>query len=605
VHAQVKQEKDTAALYRKIETYSKRSKFSKWLHKSIFQPIENENPRDFVKKKAPRNLSRYQGKIIRNINITSLDPFGYSETNTKKKPKNFGEKAGNAVHIKTKDFVIKNLLLVRKNEALDTFDLKESERIIRSQRFIGRVRITPIALESTKDSIDLDVRVVDSWSIIPQFSGNTTRTTIDVQERNFLGFGHDWRNRVTYRFTDNENAYQTRYTIPNFKNTFIRTSIFYQNDLNDFYSKGVNIERPFYSPLTRWAGGIYFDQQFRQDSIPDAANNFELQNFKYHSEDLWLGRAFKILDGNSEDAITTNLIVSARYLNVGFQESPNETYDPADFFSDEKLFLASVGIASRQFAEDKYLFNYGVVEDVAVGKVFGFTFGQRRKNFRSRTYLGFRAAYGDYFNLGYLGANFEGGSFFKEFNSEQTALTLTINYFSPLILLGDWSIRQFIKPQIIMGFERSNSYGDKVTLNQSSMFLGNYGAGEVGPNPAGLSGFNAPLVGTHKFVLSFQTQSYSPWQLLGFRFNPFFNYSGGVLGNSFSGMLNNKLYSKIGAGLIISNDYLVFSSFQISFAYYANVPPGTVNQFQTNSFQTTDLRLEDFDFGKPRTIIYK
>jgi hypothetical protein len=41
----------------------------------------------------------------------------------------------------------------------------------------------------------------------------------------------------------------------NFKNTFIKTTVNYQIDLDDYYSKSINIERLFYSAL-QWAGFI-------------------------------------------------------------------------------------------------------------------------------------------------------------------------------------------------------------------------------------------------------------------------------------------------------------------------------------------------------------
>jgi hypothetical protein len=52
----------------------------------------------------------------------------------------------------------------------------------------------------------------------------------------------------------------------NFKNTFIKTTVNYQIDLDDYYSKSINIERLFYSALTKWAG-IYLDTQFRKDTL--------------------------------------------------------------------------------------------------------------------------------------------------------------------------------------------------------------------------------------------------------------------------------------------------------------------------------------------------
>ena len=57
-------------------------------------------------------LLKYEGKIIRNIKITTLDPFGYSDSDSTRQPKIFAQKAGNALHLKTKNIAIKNLLLI-------------------------------------------------------------------------------------------------------------------------------------------------------------------------------------------------------------------------------------------------------------------------------------------------------------------------------------------------------------------------------------------------------------------------------------------------------------------------------------------------------------
>jgi hypothetical protein len=49
----------------------------------------------------------------------------------------------------------------------------------------------------------------------------------------------------------------------NFKNTFIKTTVNYQIDLDDYYSKSINIERLFYSALN---GLEFIDNKFRKDS---------------------------------------------------------------------------------------------------------------------------------------------------------------------------------------------------------------------------------------------------------------------------------------------------------------------------------------------------
>ncbi|UMY65222.1 MULTISPECIES: hypothetical protein [unclassified Flavobacterium] len=594
--------KDSAAFYKKIEKASKRRGFTRFLHRLVFEPteIKNSNP---IRKPKKRDYKNYNGRIVRNIKIHTLDPFGYSEIDTTRKPRNWGERLGNAVHIKSRQFAIRNLLLIKENRPVDSLMVKESERLIRTQRYVSRVYITATPVSS--DSVDINVRVLDSWSLIPKGSISTSRTSVEIRERNILGSGHEFVSRI---INDNENgnkAYNLRYTVPTIKNTFIRSTLAYRVDLDGYYGKSLNIERTFFSPFTEWAGGVYVDQQFRRDSLTDISGNYSLQNLKYTSQDLWGGRAFRLFEGTSEDDRTTRLVASGRVLFTQYSESPKREYDLIDYFSGERFVMGGLGISSRQFVEDRYLFNNGIVEDVPIGKIYGLTAGYQTKNGRDRTYLGARASYGSYFRIGYLSGNVEYGTFFRAGALEQTAFSLQLNYFTDLIDCGKWKLRQFIKPLLIIGTNRLASVADRLTINESSGFQGGYGAGYYGYNSAGIQGFNSAINGTKKFVLTFQTQSYSPWQVVGFRLNPFFNYTAAVLGNEIQGLTSNRFYQKIGVGILVSNDYLVFNSFQLSIAFYPTIPGQGDNLFLTNTFETNDFGFQDFEFGKPRTIIYK
>lgn len=598
-------EKDSTQMYKKIEKYSKKSKFTKMLHKLVFEPTEKKkaNP---IRRPKKRKYKDYEGKIIRNIKVQTLDPFGFSITDTTRKARNWAERTGNRIHIKSSQLAIRNLLLLKKNKPFDSLLVKETERLIRTQRYVSQVIITANPVGMASDSVDVFIRVLDSWSLIPKGSFTTSRTTLELNERNFLGSGHEFDNKFTNRLSDGKNAYSMRYTVPNIMNTYIKTTFSYQIDLNNYYGKSVNVERTFYSPFTKWAGGVYVDEQFRRDSLQNAASEYEKQNFKYNSQDFWGGHSFSIFKGNTEDDRTSNLILATRVLNVQYKESPTVEFDSIDFYSGETFYMGGIGISSRQFVEDQYLFNYGITEDVPVGRIYGITGGYQLKNSRGRFYLGARAAFGNYFKWGYLSTNFEYGTFFRDSKAEQTAFSFQANYFTNLIELGSkWKMRQFVKPQLILGTNRLDATGDNLTLNESSSFQGNNGAGFQGNNSVGIRGFNSAIFGTKKMVLSVQTQFYSPWDLWGFRLNPYINYTAAVLGNEQVGLTKSKLYSSFGIGLIISNDYLVFNSFQLSIAFYPTIPGQGDNVFKTNSFETTDFGFQDFEFGKPRTIIYK
>jgi hypothetical protein len=105
--------------------------------------------------------------------------------------------------------------------------------------------------------------------------------------------------------------------------------------------------------------------------------------------------------------------------------------------------------------------------------------------------------------------------------------------------------------------------------------------------------------------VTLQTQSYSPWNIVGFRFGPYLDYSLGILGNSVTGFRKSQGYSQLGIGALIKNDYLVYSDFQLSVAYYPVIPGSGFNVVKINSFVTTDFGFGNFVFGKPDIVAFE
>ena len=283
------------------------------------------------------------------------------------------------------------------------------------------------------------------------------------------------------------------------------------------------------------------------------------------------------------------MIVTGRFLNIDYLESPTDEYDPNHFYSDERLILSGIGINRRKFIKDSYIFRNGMTEDVPIGKIYGLTFGYQYKNALWRPYLGGQISYGNYYKLGFLSMNFEAGTFFEKSKNYQTSFLFEANYFTKLYSIGKWKVRQFINPKLHIGLNHENIVGDQLTINEEN----------------GLAGFNAPLYGASKMVLSLQTQTYSPNEVWGFRLNPYFNYSIAALGDSHNSILKDKAYSKLTLGVLISNDYLVFSSFQLSLSYYPNIPLQGENVIKTNAFTNSDYGLLSFELAKPRIVEYK
>jgi len=590
VTAQTIKTDSTASIYQDIHDLSKKNKFNKFVYKLLFRSSALQTKNIIPENKPivkPLINNKSNGKIIRNVIIETLDPFGKSVTNEARNPRNAFERFGNSIHVKTKNFTIRNLLLFKKNSVCDSLILKESERLIRSQRYVREVVITPVFLEATSDSIDVKVRVLDTWSLIPNGSYSSNQSSLRLTERNLFGLGHQLSGNLENKFSPKQQAVFARYTINNIKNSFIKLDLDYSSEFNNNSKRSINLSRPFYSVYAKNAGGMYFENTSTLTSFI-VADTLIASSLKFEFQEYWYARAFKLGKKMVEDNTNTRLIAAVNFNRRVFLEKPDELLDVTSYFTSEKNSIGYIGISKQQFYQDKYIFNYDIIEDIPYGKNIALIFGYQEKNNFSRLYSGISISHGKKYNFGYLSSFIEWGSFYNKDITEQTTFKVGFNYFSPLMHWGKWRFRQFFKPTYIWGNNRDESAFDRLTLT----------------NYYGVEGFSNRILGTQKWVFSLQTQSYIPGSWYGFRFSPYLNISMGSLAEE-KALFNSKVYSKFSVGVQINNDFLVFNSFQISFSYYPTIPFEGDNILKTNSFENTDLTLSEFQLGKPAYIRYE
>ena len=559
------------------------SKFRKIYTKYLFKKSKSSAP--ILQKSFNNNLV---GKLIRNIHITTNDPFGYSIQDTTKRPEKWIERTGNTLHGRTKKFVVRELLLFKKGEDLDTLKLRESERILRSQRILRRVEIVPKSIDGS-DSVDVYVNTLDTWSMIATGSISTSKAGLRIRERNFLGLGHVFDNRFRHNYKTGNNLYQFNYTVLNIAKTRIIGNVYYFKNELEHYNKSINFSRPFYSTLARYAGGVSIGQSFYQDSLAYGIPNMDYHHFKYNFTDVWGARAFRI--SKPENKNVTNFIISSRFYDKTYKVGPTHEADPYEMFKKTTNYFLGVGISSKHYEKETFLFQHGNEEDVAVGKVFGLIGAVQDRPGYERIYFGARASAGGYIKTGYFGAEAHFGSFYRAGNADQTALNIQTLYFSKLMSLGNWRLRQFVKSNYLVGFNRWNTAADELTLNEHDLY--------------GMDGVRGArnLKGDQKLLLEVQTQTYSPYEFLGFRISPFFNAALGIVGNRNQTFFEtNNIVARIGLGVLFTNDYFVFNNFQLSFSFYPRIPGEGTGIIKSNVIDNRDFNLMDFDFSKPNYI---
>jgi hypothetical protein len=599
--------------YKAIETYSQKSKVTRFLHHLFFKPVDPKTGQKVINSRIRKTkpYRKAEGKIVRGIFITTLDPFGYNIQDTSIHPLTLPSRAANSLHIKTQPMIIHNLLLFKQNEPYDSLLVNESMRLIRSQKYIRDVFFYSQPTSKKADSVDVYIRVSDIWSLIPAFTWSESDISMGLTDNNFIGTGSRLHADLQRNRYEDYNVIRMSYLIPNIRRSYISLNIqnlfpgnnnmvenyqfqrsYYSpvtSNLQYLFSenedlvRSIELKRLFYSPVAKWAGGIFLGQMILPQSYI-FLDTIRFLSSKTNIQDYWGARSWQLNKGYWSNRRITSLILSGRVLITRYPGRQPEA-KKANVFRNENSYFSGIGITSRNYVKDKYIFNFGKVEDIPVGRAVGMTVGVNSQE-RTRLYLGLNVSWGNYFHFGYLTTHLEYGTFKGQKGLEQGVFAGRINYFTRLMTLGNWKIRQFVRPTLIFGINRSPT--DNLTFSE------------------GMKGFeDLKYSATQMMVLTLQTQSYSPFDLLGFNFGPYIYTSLGMLGNETSGFSKSHLYSLFGFGVLIKNNYLTFNIFQVSVTFYPYVPGRGNNIFRTNAYKTSDYGFRDFEISKPGVVDYR
>lgn len=580
------------AFYSNIHKYSGKNKVTRFLNKLILRPIPSKKPKKKkntiqAKNSMAQSYWLYEKKTIKTITIDVMDPFGYHISDTITIPSTFLSKTGNRLHITTQHQTIRNLLLIKQHDEFDSLLVIESARLIRKQPYIKDVLLTFQYSSEQKDSVDINIKVLDKWTLTPKISVSNSRISAQLNDKNILGTGHEFKNAFVWYHSKGNDAYATSYFIPNIKNSFINTGFRYDKDEYGNEIKVISVDRPFFSSIAIWGAGAALSQTtytvpaWRADSV------LYKEYIKVNIQDYWMGHTTDIFKGNNEKSRTTHIILTVGFVNRGYLERPDIKADTAYAYHNGNSYLSSIGIISQKYFQDKYLFKFGTTEDVPLGAVYKITAGYQEYKTTGRIYTSCHISFGTMQTSGYFSSSLEWASYFQDSKPKQGLITASALYFSKLKDPGKWKLRQFSKLQLTIGLNRNLT--DRITINDGY----------------GLDGFEGAVSGIHRILFKTQTQFYAPWDVLGFRFGPYVILSMGMLGESATGFRNSILYSHIGLGVMIKNENLVMNTFQISISFYPIIPQDGPNQLKINSFKSTDFGINNFESGKPEVLTFQ
>jgi hypothetical protein len=580
---------DTLDIYKRIKKVAYKRKFSKFLYQVVFidpSPLKYEKkPLSDAQKKKDPNL-KYQGSIIRSVTILVMDPFGHSANDTSRTEINQLQKLGNRAHIVTQKRIVGNILLFGKNEKVELLKISESERLLREMRYITDARIYLTNAQRRSDSVDVLVIVHDKWTLEPTLSLGTTGGKIRLRDRNLGGLGQTYEQRYGYDINKG-NSFRSNYFISNIRHSFISTNLFYTYT-KDIQQAGAGFDRGFYSVLTKFAGGASFVKTWNEFRYFDTTlREIQAEKMDFYKTDFWLASAISLNIGKRINRPGSKLIGAVRYTDTRFQSRPSFSIDTARTNVNSSLQLVSIGYSLRKYYKDQFIYRFGANEDVPEGAVVQMIFGNSYKEGRGASnYAGVELSQGKHYKLGYLSGNFSVGTLYRQGEKSNTTINAGIYYFSNLSLERRWYIRQFVNLKFIKGFNKSPY--ERTTLRSDEMY-----------------GFNSgTITGTGKMLLNLETVMYAPYNLIGFRFAPVVFIGFGMLETDNLRLVKSPLYQSYSVGVLVRNESLLNSSFEITVGMYPNMPGYGYTVFKINPITSFTLKVRSFAISKPGVVSF-
>lgn len=588
--------RDTLRVYKKIKKIAYKTKPTKLLYHAIFvdpAPLKYEKKSLSDQQKVEDPNAKYAGKRIRKIIVQVYDPFGYSVNDTTGKITNPFQKLGNRYHITTRHRIIGNLLLFKEDDIVDILKFTESERILRETRYINDARIYIINSSENSDVVDVKVVIHDRWTLDAPVSGGLTGGHVTLRDRNILGLGQVFAQYIAYSIPDNVYDLKGAYSVSNIKRSFISSTLAYETN-PDLTSVGISIDRPFFSPLAMWAGGFSTSKTWGTYTYTDSLGGdvpvekkLPLSNINY---DAWIATSYKPGIGKRKNRRVGGIILAYRCAGTAFQSRPSFSIDTNKLNYNYSLYLGSVGYSLSKFYKDQYIFRFGANEDIPEGIVVQFLYGAiKREDIGWRYYNGLVLAHGKHFpGIGYVSVKATYGTFYNKNVANDATLKLNLMYFTNLYKTpNNWYFRQFVYHKYVYGINKQ-SY-DKITLLSSELY-----------------GFNnGGILGSSKVLLNLESVFYAPYNLIGFKMAPVILLGFGMLETEQYKLLKGQVYQAYAVGLLLRNENLLTSSFEISYGLYPNLPDKADRFYKFNPTISFKVKLDVFEIAKPETVTYE
>ena len=546
--------KTTELFYDSLQIKAARHKVTKWLYSTMICSLK-----DTVDKKeliSYEYFTSFKNRTIGSIGIRSLKVFGPTFEDTTQVTHLWVEKAANALHSKSNQYVIRKNLWIKEGDLIDPDLMMDNERLLRSLPFLkdARILITPRSLN--EQVVDVLVLTQDVFSIgVTGGIGSLNKGEVGFYDKNILGVGHEFgMNIVGHADMVPHIGYETYYSINNLLGNFINFSSAYANTYirQGYY---VSFSRDFLRPQSVNAGSVSIIRSYRSDKLGLSDQVISPSNLNYIFLDGWYGRRLKVDINPNDRRFQMTLAGRIRYSH--FNDRPMPDFSGKQYFANSMFYLGSISVSHRSYVRDHLVYSYGITEDIPKGYLCELVFGYDDNEYSDRGYSHLFLSSGNIFRKKpfYLYTSVGLGGFYNKTRFEQGIFDFKVDFISKLFNVWGVKSRQFIKLNYTYGINRFDV--------ENLLLLDNYG----------IRGFGSQIGrGKQRLTLNVENVFFQNKSILNFKSALFSFVDMGIVGPADQSIFKQTYYAGVGLGLRIRNENLVFKTIQLRLAYYPNNP---------------------------------
>jgi outer membrane protein assembly factor BamA len=549
---------DEALMYRNIYRRSTKNRLFRSLHDMAFvDPVSQLQERKGRATASTAPFIDYEGLIIREIKLKTLEPFGPSVDDTSGRPYTWPGRLGNTVHVNTRSYVLRSNLLISEGELIDPVTLANNELVIRNLPYIDDVKFIVLPVGES-DSADILVIAKDKFSLalVPVIK-DIQSMSVRVWEENLGGLGHRIEGEMSVQTNRAPIAHFDKgvYRIQNINGSFFSGDMGYEfTDGQDQYTLG--FDKRALPPSINTGMGMRYRRYVWNVNYLNEDSLLIPQQLDMEMQNAYISHSLALTGSERHDAASVYLSPGLTLSNRHYLKRPSGNGDVPEEYRNTTLFLGSIGLSRNNTYNSRFFFEYGRTENVPYGFMFNLLGGLEVGERYNRFYSGFSFfAANNFKDAGWIFVGIDYGGYYRENTFEDGVLDLGLNHATNLLRVRNNRVRIFSSLYYTLGINRR--FDDYLRFQNNNAIYGFS---------------SSTITGSRRFSLQFQPVVFSPWMLFGFRFAFFAYASVGSLMPDRQSLFDSNIYSGFGIGVRIRNENLVFNALEIRLSFYPNTP---------------------------------